>query len=343
MLKVTHKTKEVTGINADSIPYRELLEAGEPVILKGAVTNWPLVQKGAEGPEAVMAYLKSFYGGRPALMFKGPPKIGGRFFYTEDLLERNFEAFQGQLDEFLDTIKAGLGQEGAPSHYIGSTDVDQFLPGLRAENDLALDDPMFKKSRTFMTAWIGTRTTTAAHYDMSNNMACCLVGNRRFTLFPPDQIENLYPGPLERTPGGQVVSMVDFGNPDLEKYPHFSKAVEIGQVAEMEPGDLLFYPALWWHMVEALSDFNVMINYWWNDVPHFLDDPRGAMMQAMLSLRDRPDYEKQGWKALFDYYVFGDAAKPAAHLPKEARGALAPMDEMQARRLRAQLLQMLNR
>lgn len=343
MLKVTQKTKEIYGVDADNIPYRELLDTGEPVILKGAVKNWPLVQKGADGPDAVMAYLKSFYSGRPALMFKGAPEIGGRFFYNEDVSDRNFEASQGQLDVFLETIKADLGKVDAPAHYIGSTDVDQFLPGLRAENDLTLDDPMFEKSHTFVTAWIGTRTTAAAHYDMSNNMACCLVGNRRFTLFPPKEIENLYPGPLERTPGGQVVSMVDFRDPDLEKFPKFAKALAAGQVAEMEPGDLLFYPALWWHMVEALSDFNMMINYWWNDVPHFIDDPRGAMMQAMLSLRDRPEYEKQGWRALFDYYVFGDAAKPAAHLPDGAKGALAPLDEMQARRLRAQLLQMLNR
>ena len=63
----------------------------------------------------------------------------------------------------------------------------------------------------------------------------------------------------------------------------------------------------------------------------------------MLSLRDRPESEKRAWRALFDYYVFGPAERPAAHLPEHARGNLAPMDEMKARRLRAQLLNRLNR
>jgi hypothetical protein len=343
MPEIVKKTRELSGVDPSAIPYRDLLDAQEPVILKGILKDWPLVQKGYEGAESAMAYLKSFYSGKPALKFTGAPEIGGRFFYTEDLSDRNFEASHGRLDEFLDTMAADFGNPAAPTHYIGSTDVDQFLPGLRGENDLVLHDPMFGKSHTFVTAWIGGVTTTAAHYDMSNNMACCLVGNRRFTLFPPGQVANLYPGPLERTPGGQVVSMVDFRDPDFDRYPCFEDALKAGEVAELEPGDLLLYPALWWHMVEALDPFNVMINYWWNDVPEFIDDPRGTMMQAMLSLRDRPQAEKDAWLEIFKYYVFGDAELPAKHLPEEARGALGPLDDMKARRLRAELLQRLNR
>ncbi|WP_342776846.1 cupin-like domain-containing protein [Hankyongella ginsenosidimutans] len=35
--------------------------------------------------------------------------------------------------------------------------------------------------------------------------------------------------------------------------PRFAQALEQAQVAELEPGDVLFYPALWWHNVEALA------------------------------------------------------------------------------------------
>jgi hypothetical protein len=191
--------------------------------------------------------------------------------------------------------------------------------------------------------WIGNRTTAATHYDMSNNIACCLVGRRRFTLFPPDQIANLYPGPLEPTPGGQVVSMVDLRAPDLDRFPRFRDAAAQAQVAEMEPGDVLLYPALWWHNVEALNAFNVMVNYWWNAVAAFVDTPMNTLLHGLLSLRDRPEAEKQAWRALFDYYVFGDAARPREHLPQVAQGPLAPLGEMGARRLRAMLLQKLNR
>jgi hypothetical protein len=100
---------------------------------------------------------------------------------------------------------------------------------------------------------------------------------------------------------------------------------------------------MWWHHVEALDPFNVMINYWWNTSPAFIDTPMTTLLHAILSLRDRPEPEKQAWRALFDYYVFGDAERPAEHLPEQARGILAPLDDTAARRLRAELLQRLNR
>jgi hypothetical protein len=145
------------------------------------------------------------------------------------------------------------------------------------------------------------------------------------------------------TPGGQVVSMVDFDAPDFERFPRFKDALAAAQVADLEPGDVLVYPALWWHQVEALDPFNVLINYWWNAAPGFMDTPMNTLLHGLLSLRDRPDFEKQAWKKLFDYYVFGPADRAGAHLPEGARGDLGPMDDRKARRLRAYLLNRLNR
>jgi hypothetical protein len=130
---------------------------------------------------------------------------------------------------------------------------------------------------------------------------------------------------------------------DLARYPRFGEARAAAQVAELEPGDVLFYPALWWHQVEALDAFNAMVNYWWNPVPAWIDTPHTTLLHALLSLRDRPDSEKRAWRALFEYYVFGPADRAAAHLPGHAQGPLGPMDEMAARKLRAQVLNRLNR
>ncbi|MDB5703646.1 MAG: cupin-like protein [Sphingomonas bacterium] len=325
------------------IPLDELMAAQQPAILKGVVRDWPLVRAGLDSPASAIAYLKSFYRGTPVIGFAGRPEIKGRFFYNEDVTGMNFDAGRVLLDEVLDRIAAQRDDEEAPSFYVGSTDLDTYLPGLRDENYLPLDDAAFGGNPPIVSIWIGNRTTASAHYDMSNNMACCMVGRRRFSLFPPEQVHNLYPGPLEPTPGGQVVSMVDFGAPDLDRYPRFLEALEAGQVAELEPGDLLFYPALWWHQVEALDGFNAMINYWWNTSPAFMDSPQNTLLHALLSLRDRPEPEKRAWRALFDYYVFGPADRAGAHLPEAARGNLAPLDETRARRLRASLLNRLNR
>lgn len=343
MTEITRKTKEISGLAPGRIPFAELLQAQEPAVLKGVAQDWPLARLDRQSPEETAAYLKSFYSGKQIVGYATPPGVKGRFFYNEDLTGLNFEAGRTPMGAFLDRMLAHLDDEQPPSFYIGSTDVDVFLPGLREENDLMLNDPMFERNPPAVNIWIGTRTVASAHYDMSNNIACCMVGRRRFTLFPPDQIGNLYPGPLEPTPGGQVVSMVDFSAPDFDRYPRFREALAAGQVAEMEPGDALFYPALWWHHVEALDAFNVMINYWWNTSPAFMDTPENTLLHGLLSLRDRPEAEKCAWRALFDYYVFGPAEQAGAHLPEHARGNLGPMDDLKARRLRAWLLNRLNR
>jgi len=315
--------------------------AGQPVVLKGLVRDWPLVRTKSASDAA--EYLKIFYQGRPVVAFIGQPELKGRFGYTKDVTRLDFESDRGLLNEYLDIIIALLNEGEAPTFYIGSTDVDTFLPGFRTENDLVLNHEMFDANPPLVGAWIGNRSTALAHYDMSNNIACCLVGRRRFTLFPPEQIRNLYPGPLEPTPGGQVLTMTDINEPDFERFPGLREAFEVGEVADLEPGDALFYPAMWWHEVQAMDGFNVMVNYWWNTSPPFMDTPQNTLLHALLSLRDRPEQEKKAWRAVFDYYVFGPADRAGAHLPEAARGNLGPMDEMKARRLRALLIRKLNR
>jgi hypothetical protein len=340
-VQISRKTHVIEGVKLDAVPYDELLDAERPTILKGLVRDWPLVRTGS--PEQAAEYLKSFYQGRRVVAFIARPELKGRFGYTDDATKLDFVAERGLLDEYLAKILERLGDESAPSIYIGSTDVDTYLPGFRAENDLILNHPMFEASPPLVGAWIGNRTTALAHYDMSHNIACCVVGRRRFTLFPPEQIANLYPGPLEPTPGGQVVTMTDINNPDFARFPGLREALAAGEIADLEPGDALFYPAMWWHQVEALGAFNVMVNYWWGTTPLYIDTPQNTLLHAMLSLRDRPEQEKRAWRAIFEYYIFGPAERAAAHLPEAARGPLATMDENKARRLRAYLLQRLNR
>ncbi|MCH8616044.1 cupin-like domain-containing protein [Sphingomonas sp. SM33] len=336
-------TRVITGLSADSLPIQRLIDEGEPAILKGVAADWPLVRKGLEGARAAIDYLASFDAGQPVVGYTGAPEIGGRFFYNDDLTRLNFEAKRVSFREFLNRIAEHLDDRDAPSFYIGSTDLSLFLPGLGGDNGLPADLAPLANHKPMAGIWIGNRTVASTHYDFSNNIACSLVGRRRFTLFPPDQIANLYPGPLEPTPGGQVVSMVDLRAPDFDRFPAFREALEHAQVAELEPGDLLIYPAMWWHNVEALDAFNVMINYWWNAVPRFVDTPMITLKHALLSLRDRPEHEKAAWRELFDYYVFGDAQQATSHLPEHVQGPLGRMDDIRARRLRADILARLNR
>jgi hypothetical protein len=341
MNDISRKTRVLEGVAPDAVPYDELLEAETPTILKGLVRDWPLVR--AESAAQAAAYLKSFYEGRKVVVFTAPAEHRGRFGYTEDATRLDFDNGRGMLDENIDRILELMEDDDAPSIYIGSTDVDTYLPGFRSENDLVLNNPMFADNPVLVGAWIGNRTTALAHHDMSNNIACCLVGRRRFTLFPPEQVQNLYPGPLEPTPGGQVVTMTDIHNPDFDRFPRLRDALAEAEVADLDPGDVLFYPAMWWHQVDALDSFNVMVNYWWNTSPQYMDTPQNTLLHAILSLRDRPEQEKRAWRAMFDYYIFGPSGRAAEHLPESARGDLAPLDDISARRLRAKLLRRFNR
>ncbi|MFT4089913.1 MAG: cupin-like domain-containing protein [Asticcacaulis sp.] len=325
------------------IPYDQLMADQTPVIFRGLAKHWPLVQAGLTSALCACDYLKRFYQGRPVTAFTGAPEIEGRFFYNADLTGLNFQAGRTLLTDFLDQLLSHVDNLSPPSLYLGSTDLGQYLPGLREDNDLNLDHPMFRANPPLASIWIGNRTTATAHYDMSHNLAVCVAGRRRFILFPPSQVSNLYPGPLEPTPGGQVVSMVDFRNPDFDLYPRFAEALMHAHVTDLEAGDVLFYPALWWHHVEALEPFNILINYWWNTTPAFMDTPMNTLLHGLLSLRDRPDAEKTAWRALFDYYLFGPSETPRAHLPEAAQGALGTLNELTARRLRAQLLNRFNR
>ncbi|MBB5711010.1 cupin-like domain-containing protein [Sphingomonas xinjiangensis] len=342
--RVERRTRVIEGIAPDAIPFDALMVEQQPAILRGVACDWPLVREGLGSAKSALDYLAGFDAGRSVVAFTGAPAIQGRFFYNEALTGFNFEGARVGLSAMLKRIVDHLVDVDAPSFYIGSTDLGTYLPGLReAGNDLVLNHAMFVANPPITSIWIGNRTVATAHYDMSHNLACCAVGRRRFTLFPPEQVANLYPGPLEPTPGGQVVSMVDFRQPDFAAHPDFRTALETAEIAELEPGDVLFYPALWWHHVEALDPFNVLVNYWWNTSPAFMDTPQNTLLHAMLSLRDRPAPEKTAWKALFDYYIFGPSERASAHLPEHARGPLSSLDAATARRLRAQLIGKLNR
>jgi len=343
MLEAVRRTRELSGVAPDAIPFDALIAEDRPAIIRGVTRDWPLVGAGREGPEAAIAYLKRFDVGRPLVAYVGAPEIKGRFHYDAAGTGLNFTSERATLSAFLDRLAAQSADPAPPALYIGSTDLDTFLPGFRAENDLALAPQMTAHQPPLASIWIGNRTIASAHQDVSNNIACPMVGRRRFTLFPPDQVANLYPGPLDPTPAGQVVSMVDFAAPDLDCYPRFAEALANAEIAELEPGDVLIYPALWWHHVEALDAVNVMVNFWWDAVPGFVDTPQTTLLHGLLSLRDRPESEKRAWAALFDYYLFGPADRAGAHLAEAARGALAPLTPLEARKLRAELLHRLNR
>ena len=324
--------------NIGEAEFKALIATGcAPVLIKGLVADWPVVEVGQTGPDAVDRYIRQFYEGAGVGLFRGEPDICGRFFYDDSLTGFNFERSIEKLDKVLDLISEHAGSSHPPSYYVGSTTVDTCLPGFRAENELDFGD-----ISPLASIWIGNQSRISAHYDVPDNVACVVTGRRRFTLFPPDQIENLYVGPIDFTPAGQQISLVDFKQPDYDRFPRFKRALDQAVVADLTPGDALFIPGMWWHHVESFDSLNILVNYWWSKSPEFSGPPVDVLYHALLSLQSLPPEQKRAWQAIFDYYIFGEQPD-LEHIPEQGRGVLAQLDENLARKLRALLLNRLNR
>lgn len=301
----------------DAAAFRdEIVGSYAPVVLRGLVRDWPLVAASATG-EGAEAYLLGFDRGAQAEAFIGPPGIRGRFFYAPDMRGFNFERRRGPLRDLLRYLRGLEGTANAPAVYAGAVETAGVLPGLAEANPMPLAEAMGGVPRI----WIGNASTVAAHFDASDNIAAVAAGRRRFTLFPPDQIHNLYVGPLDHNMAGQPASMVDPAAPDFERYPRFREALEHAQTAELGPGDAIYIPALWWHQVEALSPFNILMNYWWEDSPD-MAARFDAMVYAALAVSHLPPARRAAWEAMFDTFVFKHHGEPAAHLAPEHHGVL---------------------
>jgi len=221
---------------------------------------------------------------------------------------------------------------------VGSTTLTAALPGFHEQNNVDLGP-----RKPLISIWLGNRSRIAAHNDLPDNLACVAAGHRRFTLFPPEQLANLYIGPLDFNPAGQPISLVDFANPDYSRYPRFAEAEKAARVAELGPGDAIFIPSMWWHHIESLDSLNVLINYWWRQSPAYMDSPISALMLAIMSVRELPPAQRAAWKNLFNHYVFDADASTPAHIPEEARRLLGTLSDDMVRDVRARLLSRLNR
>ncbi|NML05695.1 cupin-like domain-containing protein [Sphingomonas sp. G-3-2-10] len=323
--------REISGIDPKTFR-EEVVERYAPVVLRGAARDWPMVAASGSAQSAC-DYLLGFDRGAAAEAFVGPAAIGGRFFYSDDMKGFNFERRKGPFAELLRYVLRLQGNADAPSVYAGALETSECLPGFTQANPMPLVDGLGATPRV----WVGNASIVSPHFDASDNIAVVAAGRRRFTLFPPDQVHNLYVGPLDHNMAGRPVSMVTLSDPDFERYPRFREALATMQTAELEPGDAIFIPALWWHQVEALSDFNVLVNYWWADSPD-IGARFDAMVHAVLSISHLPENRRDAWERMFETFVFRKHGHPAEHLAEQDRRVLGKPTEGWRKYLRQYLM-----
>ena len=315
---------------------REIVEPCRPVVLRDLVSDWPIAQAARRSPQALRDLLVPFDIGGEIEAFFGQPAIAGKYFYADDFKSFNFERRRMRFSEVLEAIVNALQRPGANSIYAGSVPANDFLPGYAAQNPMPLLPPAVGPR-----LWLGHASNVSAHYDALDNLACVVAGSRRFTLYAPELIGRLYVGPIDNTMAGQPVSLAASAAPDAQRFPLFEQARDQALKTELQPGDALYLPKLWWHQIEATAPFNALVNYWWDAFSAGPDSPQTSLLLSMITIAERPLAERRAWRAFFDHYVFRDAGHPLAHLPPEHHGLLGPLKPDNYGRIRARVMHLL--
>jgi hypothetical protein len=299
--------------------FSEVAGSYRPAILRGFVRHWPAVRAARQSPEALCQYVLGLANDFEVDAVMTPPAERGRLFYKPDMEGFNFVRNKVPVARVIEQLARYSQFDAPPSVAVQSALIDDCMPRFALEN-VAPALPLSARPRL----WLGNTITTPAHFDESYNLACVVGGQRRFTLFPPEQVDNLYIGPLDFAPTPTPISMVNFREPDVDLHPRFKDAQAAALVADLLPGDALYIPTLWWHHVQSTGPLNMMVNYWWKNEQPAEDAGTtfDALVATLKAMKHQPPEVRAAWGAIFQHYVFDPAQDPSSHLPEHKQGVL---------------------
>lgn len=192
-----------------------------------------------------------------------------------DFLKKNFQYKTLSFDEFLKRASGSSSEYficAGEKYYLRSlgddprkdiSDIHKQFPQLA--DDLSIPE-VFKKEQFFSSVFrissSGVQLWT--HYDIMDNILIHISGRKRVVLFPPSEALNLYMV-------GDKSEIMDIDEPDLNAYPKFKNVKRFECI--LDPGDILFIPALWFHNVTAM-DFSVSVNMFWKHLPEEFYDSK---------------------------------------------------------------------
>lgn len=232
----------VTSLSAEEFD-SQYFQPGKPVIHKGGVGNKPSFQQWS------VDFLVSKVGARPV-----------RVNYCDDgVFDFNKKQITKLDMPLSEAVRYFCDEEFVnKSYYLQQTSIPHLFPELMG--DLPRPDWNLASDITLnQNLWVGgAGCVSPLHHDMNDNFLVQVKGRKELVLFDPADSKYLYPC---QKAGGLHISEVDLDNLDLERFPAVALAKPLRCV--LEPGDVLFIPAHWWHHVTSL-DMCISINYWWH-------------------------------------------------------------------------------
>jgi hypothetical protein len=233
----------------DAKAFRTRAAMGLPFLITGLVGRWPL---SALTPQT----LRDHFGHLPVRA-----RVG-------DYINTAFAPDRAMQDmsmlEYLELVAAGT--HDLPP-YLGNLE-------LRELNRMCYWPAYFDKMGP-PRFWLGpSGTVTPLHCDYDDNIFAQIWGSKRIFLSPPHHDEFLY---TREANAILVGSPFDPEAPDFDQYPLARQASMIECI--VNPGDLLYVPAGWYHQVRALT-FSLSANRWARALPFALNGDQSLRRQG---------------------------------------------------------------
>jgi len=193
-------------------------------------------------------------------------KIGHRRTIVEVSEDTTFE-FYGEkyeiremnISQFLDLYDE---KERKLHFYLAQRDMVDDLPELR-EDILEPEFAFPPLHANKVLVWMGSGgQLTPLHFDSDETIMAMVDGSKKWLLYDPTMTKYLYP--IVPSSFSACSSEVDLKNPDLEKFPHFAKTVNM--TVTINKGDMFYLPAYWWHQVESIGR-NIAVTFLFDSSP----------------------------------------------------------------------------
>ena len=150
--------------------------------------------------------------------------------------------------------------DGARRPYFGNIPIQKpdIAPWFASiTDDFAFPDVMSDRIGNEVRLWIGGEgQKSTIHNDSNHGFNAQVYGRKLFRLYSPEQHPCLS---AVRISDDTWVSPVDWEHPDFSTYPAFASAR--GMEVILEPGEMLYIPAFWWHAARAES-VAINVNIW---------------------------------------------------------------------------------
>ena len=213
---------------------QDYLLPGRPVVLTGLVSDWPSWGKWS------LPWFDKRYG---SLTLSGNNSLAGKREVSVHQYLKDIQAEKQSL--YLDALPLAK------------------LPGMA---DQILIPPYCPRDRpTQVLVWVGPPGTCLefhkdnhAPLDGNQNLLAQLVGKKHVVLVSPEYDDRMYPAP--QAANDYLRSQLRWDAPDPERFPLF-EGVPYHETT-VEPGEMLFIPAHWWHSVRSL-EISMTVTFWW--------------------------------------------------------------------------------